>query len=458
MHSWEWAILGLKITWTVFCFAYGACVGSLINVLAYRMPRGMSVVSPPSRCPSCGTRLTWRENIPVLGWVLLRGKCRFCKSAISPEYPLVEAAVGVLFALFYVLYYFVTPGTTLLGLDVGAIRPDWYRGDATFTWPTFVLLLVLLGSLAAATLVDAKTSTIPLPIVWVPAGAAVIIHVGHAVWVDVRGAVAMTTTPGWTWAIPTPGPTSWGWIGAALGGMVGLGASNVLMAFGLITRSFADYDEWEAKARAGRQSELEAGVPTSGCDDAIPDAKVTEPKAAAEEPGSGGRPEDMWIQYPHARREMVKELAFLCLPVLLAIGGWMLAERLGGTVPGAVAPNWLRVLSGVCLGYLVGGGVVWAVRIFGSAAFGKEAMGLGDVHLMAAVGACLGWIDATLAFFGAAFVGLAWAMIGPLLGGAARRAMPYGPFLAVATVLVLVFKPWIERLLEVMAGQTVQIP
>ncbi|QYU66349.1 hypothetical protein J4558_15300 [Leptolyngbya sp. 15MV] len=49
-------------------------------------------------------------------------------------------------------------------------------------------------------------------------------------------------------------------------------------------------------------------------------------------------------------------------------------------------------------------------------------------------------------------------MIGPLLGGVARRAMPYGPFLAVATVLVLVFKPWIERLLEVMAGQTVQIP
>jgi leader peptidase (prepilin peptidase)/N-methyltransferase len=96
---------------------------------------------------------------------------------------------------------------------------------------------------------------------------------------------------------------------------------------------------------------------------------------------------------------------------------------------------------------VVGGGVVWAVRIFGSLAFGKEAMGLGDVHLMAAVGACVGWIDSVLAFFGAAFVGLAWFVITLVGGGKLQRALPYGPYLAAATVLVLLLKPEIEWLL-----------
>jgi leader peptidase (prepilin peptidase)/N-methyltransferase len=108
-------------------------------------------------------------------------------------------------------------------------------------------------------------------------------------------------------------------------------------------------------------------------------------------------------------------------------------------------PLWLSVLGGVLLGYLVGGGVVWGTRIAGSLGFGKEAMGLGDVHLMAAVGACLGWIDAVLAFFLAAFVGVAWAVLGVVAGGKVKRSMPYGPFLAVATLLVLFCKPLIER-------------
>jgi leader peptidase (prepilin peptidase)/N-methyltransferase len=104
------------------------------------------------------------------------------------------------------------------------------------------------------------------------------------------------------------------------------------------------------------------------------------------------------------------------------------------------------------MGYLIGGGVVWLVRILGSLAFGKEAMGLGDVHLMAAVGACMGWIDTTLAFFLAAFVGVFWAILGRVYSGSLARAMPYGPFLAVATLIVFLAKPAIERALESMTG------
>ena len=96
------------------------------------------------------------------------------------------------------------------------------------------------------------------------------------------------------------------------------------------------------------------------------------------------------------------------------------------------------------MGYLIGAGVVWVVRIGGSLGFNKEALGLGDVHLMGAVGAVCGWVDATLAFFGAAFVGLAWFLVAMALGGKVRRAMPYGPYLAAATLLVLLFKPLLE--------------
>ena len=68
----------------------GACIGSFLNVVAWRLPRQESVVLPPSHCPRCGTQLQWFENVPVLGWMGLRGRCRHCRAPISPRYPLVE--------------------------------------------------------------------------------------------------------------------------------------------------------------------------------------------------------------------------------------------------------------------------------------------------------------------------------------------------------------------------------
>ncbi len=78
--------------------ALGLAIGSFLNVCIYRFPRGESVVSPPSRCPSCGRGLRWFDNVPVLGWLLLRGQCRTCSEPISPVYPLVEVTTGLVFA------------------------------------------------------------------------------------------------------------------------------------------------------------------------------------------------------------------------------------------------------------------------------------------------------------------------------------------------------------------------
>jgi leader peptidase (prepilin peptidase) / N-methyltransferase len=82
-----------------FVAAYGAAVGSFLNVVAWRLPRGFSIVTPRSRCPRCASAIRPWHNLPVLGWLLLGGRCRDCRLPISWRYPLVEAATGLLFLL-----------------------------------------------------------------------------------------------------------------------------------------------------------------------------------------------------------------------------------------------------------------------------------------------------------------------------------------------------------------------
>lgn len=445
-----------------FVAAWGACIGSLINVLAYRIPKGISVVWPASACPACQTTLTWRENIPIFGWLLLRGRCRFCKSKISPEYPIVEAVVALLFAGLVALWYVIPNphggrGPVWLGLDWSRLQPEWAVNGAV-TWPIMLAVLILVSCLVAMTIIDAKTFTIPLVLPWTATLAALVIHTGFAAWIQWDRGLLRHTAPldggFYRWSLPTPDREM---ILACIGATIGLGVALLLVRFGLIKRSFMDYDEWEARtldeqARAGQSAPAAADGAAALTSPAPPNPEASPPED----------PTSLWIAYPHARREMVRELAFLSPAAILGLAGYQLGVRYWPTprLPeGAVGlvfdpgpPLWLAVLGGVLLGYLVGGGVVWFVRIFGSLAFGKEAMGMGDVHLLAAVGACLGWIDAVLAFFGAAFVGVAWAVLSAVGGKGARRAMPYGPFLAVATLLVMVAKPAIEWGLNLLLG------
>jgi leader peptidase (prepilin peptidase) / N-methyltransferase len=77
----------------------GLVAGSFANVVIHRVPRHESVVRPGSRCPACGTPVAWRDNLPLLGWLLLRGRCRSCRAAIPVRYPLVELAMGLLWFL-----------------------------------------------------------------------------------------------------------------------------------------------------------------------------------------------------------------------------------------------------------------------------------------------------------------------------------------------------------------------
>jgi leader peptidase (prepilin peptidase)/N-methyltransferase len=83
---------------TVFAGVLGAVIGSFLNVCILRWPIDESVVRPPSRCPGCGKGIAWYDNIPIFSWLLLRGRCRHCAQAISPQYPAIELATALIWA------------------------------------------------------------------------------------------------------------------------------------------------------------------------------------------------------------------------------------------------------------------------------------------------------------------------------------------------------------------------
>ncbi len=89
---------------SIILFIFGLAVGSFLNVCIWRLPRGESIISPVSHCPHCGRPISVKDNIPILSYLVLRGKCRYCGGRISPQYFLVELATAVLFVLVFLEY------------------------------------------------------------------------------------------------------------------------------------------------------------------------------------------------------------------------------------------------------------------------------------------------------------------------------------------------------------------
>lgn len=103
----------MSLVGATLIFLVGASVGSFLNVCILRWPAEQSVVRPRSRCPGCGSALAWYDNVPVVSWLVLRGRCRTCSRPISVMYPLVEATTGAIW-----LATFATTGPTFLGLRI----------------------------------------------------------------------------------------------------------------------------------------------------------------------------------------------------------------------------------------------------------------------------------------------------------------------------------------------------
>jgi leader peptidase (prepilin peptidase)/N-methyltransferase len=142
----------------VFAGVLGLAIGSFLNVVVWRLPRGESLSSPPSACPRCAHPIRARDNVPVLSWLLLRGRCRDCRAPISRRYPLVEGITALAFVVvgaWAVSGGFGTPGLAWNGAAGGAVA--WIA--------TVVAFLYLAAVSVSLALIDLDTHTLPNKIV-----------------------------------------------------------------------------------------------------------------------------------------------------------------------------------------------------------------------------------------------------------------------------------------------------
>lgn len=206
----------------------GGTIGSFLNVVVYRWPRGKSLVHPGSRCPQCDHPIRWYDNLPVVGWIRLRGRCRDCKAAISVRYPAVEAVTALLFLAQWVA-------------DVGwpEANPDTLRADVWLFLSHVTFSTVLLGCV----FVDFDRqplpwklilAAIPLPLAGLllfPDAFLEELHVGAALVAAVLSAVAHWRGP--LGAVAHGGRARWTAYGAMIGWNAGLSTS--LLCVGLAT-------------------------------------------------------------------------------------------------------------------------------------------------------------------------------------------------------------------------------
>lgn len=376
--------------WLAFVFAFGCCIGSFLNVVVYRLPRDKSLISPPSACPSCAKNIRFYDNIPLFSWLLLGARCRYCKAKISPRYFVIELFTGLLFASVFYLYFH---------LNLRSGLPTFQNGG----WIIFLLHIILLAGFLAASAIDLELWVIPISICWfVTAGALAISMVGPMV---IDPAIIRDFK-----LLPTAGLETSALAGGAA---IGLIISLLLLKTGVIKQSY------ESDAQSDQN--------------------------LAEQAQNFSEEENF-----NHRLEMCRELLFL-LPIIL---GSLLALMLVRKSD-AVHDLWLTFSQkpaingffGSLWGYFIGCTVVWATRILGTFGFGKEAMGLGDVHLMGAAGAVIGPVFVVVAFFIAPFFGLTWAIFQMM--SKKIRQIPYGPFLSLAVFVVMILNDWIYQKLNI---------
>ncbi len=190
----------------VIIFALGAAVGSFLNVVIYRLPAGLSVLHPPSRCPNCHRRLKSYDNVPVFGWLWLRGKCRFCKWPIPSRYPLIEALTGLLFLI-----------------------PFWVLG---LTWP-MVGCWILFSWLLALSMIDFDTMTLPN----VLTSSGLVVGLGFQVWLGLQQPAPIASAASYL-------------MGGIVGMVLGIWLLDIITVVGLVLLGQAAMGGGDAKLAA----------------------------------------------------------------------------------------------------------------------------------------------------------------------------------------------------------------
>ncbi len=322
----------------LFLFVYGAVLGSFLTVCVHRLPQHedvfaawRSLIDNPSHCDRCQKRLLARDNVPIFGWLVLGGRCRFCKRGIPGRYPLIELANGLLFVLVYVMevplnrWAPITDSCLTSLLGPSNFGNGWGLSPIAIVNWRFVYHLVLFEALFVASLIDWDLMIIPDSVTLPP------------MLIGVVGAA----TFGKFWLVP------------------------------------------------------------------------------------------VWFQDPSVARMLYRGL-----PANWKTG-WLMID-----VPAWIGqhPHW-HGLAVSLAGFMVGGGIVWGVRIIGHFALRREAMGFGDVILMAMVGSFIGWQPVVVAFFVAPVLALLAVLLTRLFD--LEREIPYGPYLSLGTLVTLLGWKWI---------------
>jgi leader peptidase (prepilin peptidase) / N-methyltransferase len=378
--NWFLAVpIELRLAWL---FAVGACIGSFLNVCIYRIPMGETVIRGRSHCRKCAAPVRWYHNIPIVSWLALRGRCSQCGERFSVRYLFIEIFTGVCFAALY-WWEIGQRGTFPQGMAPPGTPPL-----ALIQHAQYLAHVILLSLMIVASVIDLDYQQIP---------DAVTVY-GTLTGLIAAAAFPWSMLPAWS--------------------RVNMAGAPIFDDFLPLTNLHEAWPPW-----------LERSQPWSltialGCYLAW---------WAAVLPWGMGRNRKREFRVLVAR--LGRRDKDLVLTLIGAVGA--LAIVAGWKFLGL--PQWRGLLTSL-VGMAWGGGLVWLLRIVASKALGKEALGFGDVLLMAMIGSFLGWQPVLISFF------LAAPILGLIVGlyqwiSSGEGQIPYGPYLCLGAAGVVVAWP-----------------
>ena len=467
--------LVVTLWWLFFFTSIGLCVGSFLNVVIYRLPRDKSLRVPIwSACPACDHRIRWFDNLPIVSYVLLGGRCRDCDARISPRYLFIEAATAIVMLLLLDAFFI---GQVRAGLS----RSDFRLTDhLTYDWPILAAHFIMFAALLAMSAIDLEHYWVDIRFTNLVTVCGFVLHsiwtpTHSAAWLrpsDTTSVVALLALAGlvlmWLWMIcrppiaetagePVPDPevapqqskskespegdaeSEW-----TIPQMVSMGFASVAVILLLLTFGMLFMKEMGWRAL---KFPLRTGLPLVLFFLVI----VRESTIARD---SDKEIIDAIDEERHQARGMVLREFTMFIPAILLglVGIWLMREgsdvrdSISAALHGIV-PVWdidllrrwapLEGFSTAAAGYVLAGALGWSVRIIFTLVFGREAFATGDIHMMAAAGCVAGWPVVVLGFFvtcGMALTG--WLLTLPFKH---VRAIPLGPWLFLSLLLVTLF-------------------
>ena len=457
------------VWWLFFWTATGLCIGSFLNAVIYRLPRDRSLRDPLwSFCPHCEHRIRWYDNLPVLSFILLGGRCRDCREPIATRYVVVEIGMALV-ALVLLDAFFV--GHVRAGFSESVFG----IGDRLATdWPMYIAHLVLFACLISMSAIDlehywvdirvthfATLVGLLMHILWTPDHSRIeairpfdttaVVSVGAlvgltVVWLirychsendaddlgDSSPEFGLPDEPQELTEAPAVAPSH----SRASGWVAGLVLIALIVAVFLAETQSKTVGHW-ARALIPMAFLFMLIVRESTV---ARDADAEIVQTLEDERGT-------------ARNAVLSEFGMLVPAIVLALAGWwamrssgVLAASVHSSLDGgvriwdlALLRHWSPLLgfATAATGFVIGGALGWVIRIVFTLVFGKEAFGTGDIHLMAAAGCVAGWPVVVLGFFltcGLALLG--WVLALPFKRS---RALPLGPWLSLSFLIVVVF-------------------